>query len=792
MKYSFLALAMMAASAASANTTWTLQSKEYQVDTLYHATVGPGTTQTSLQLSGPSNLRVYYTVTDLTNPNVEMRVVMAGDKYSACATVSSMAQSHTTPTEQYFTGVNADFFGNNAPIGSTVVNNEIYNLSNNGWTTWAMVNGKTPVANEMSFTGTVSSGSASCNLSGVNVDRYADYLVIYTQRKSNNTGTNIYGYEVALEPVSGKTVMFGKSTFKVTSAPSSAGSMAIPAGQVVLSGNGAAATFVSSLNIGDEVTVDISLVNGAEKYSDVSQMAGGKPMIVSGGKVLDTQGALDHLVALNPRTAIGYDVTGTKLVLLVVDGRGVSAGVVSRQLADMMIELGCSEAMNFDGGGSSALYVQGLGVRNSPSDGSERSVTNGVYAVAVAPVDNTVAALEFEQKKISLPRYCYYAPRVYAYNKYGVLIDTDYKGYTLSCDPELGSVTADGKQLFTAGSGKHTLTAEVNEVTASVTVEVSAADPRMRLSSVVVDSYNPYTTEVVASVDGKDIPVDNGAITWSSDNTAVATVDAAGVINGVAEGTATISGTVDDVAMQIPVTVEIPQTRYRNVYTSETTFGNAKSGTKDITVTNTGEGSFTVDFTISSTRSPYLEVQAEAISYAIPDSLKLQINPGTATIKSVYVGYYNAEGRKATKTYNVEFPNDEISELMLPLSDLIDPSDRGNFPLKLTGLRFYFNNANASTHHITVPAYSFVYDNVKDTEGVEAVTADDASDNLVFSANPVDAGEAVEVSAEGKISVFNLAGELVVQTEGSSFNAPSQPGMYIVRVNESTGKLIVR
>ncbi|MDE6081912.1 MAG: phosphodiester glycosidase family protein, partial [Muribaculaceae bacterium] len=675
---------------------------------------------------------------------------------------------------------------------STVVNNEIYNLSNNGWTSWAMVNGKTPVANEMSFTGTVSSGSASCNLSGVNVDRYADYLVIYTQRKSNNTGTNVYGYEVALEPISGKTVMFGKSTFKVTSAPSSAGSMAIPAGQVVLSGNGAAATFVSSLNIGDEVTVDISLVNGSEKYSDVSQMAGGKPMIVSGGKVLDTQGALDHLVALNPRTAIGYDVTGTKLVLLVVDGRGVSAGVVSRQLADMMIELGCSEAMNFDGGGSSALYVQGLGVRNSPSDGSERSVTNGVYAVAVAPVDNTVAALEFEQKKISLPRYCYYAPRVYAYNKYGVLIDTDYKGYTLSCDPELGSITADGKQLFTAGSGKHTLTAEVNDVTASVTVEVSAADPRMRLSSVVVDSYNPYTTEVVASVDGKDIPVDNGAITWSSDNTAVATVDAAGVINGVAEGTATISGTVDDVAMQIPVTVEIPQTRYRNVFTSETTFGNAKSGTKDITVTNTGEGSFTVDFTISSTRSPYLEVQAEAISYAIPDSLKLQINPGTATIKSVYVGYYNAEGRKATKTYNVEFPNDEISELMLPLSDLIDPSDRGNFPLKLTGLRFYFNNANASTHHITVPAYSFVYDNVKDTEGVEAVTADDASDNLVFSANPVAAGEAVEVSAEGKISVFNLAGELVVQTEGSSFNAPSQPGMYIVRVNESTGKLIVR
>ena len=95
MKIYPLALALLAFLPAQAGTSWTIQDKAYQVDTLYHATVGPGTTQTSLHLSGGSNLDIFYTVTDLTNPNVEMRVAMANDKYAACATVSSMAK--TTP-----------------------------------------------------------------------------------------------------------------------------------------------------------------------------------------------------------------------------------------------------------------------------------------------------------------------------------------------------------------------------------------------------------------------------------------------------------------------------------------------------------------------------------------------------------------------------------------------------------------------------------------------------------------------------------------------------------------------
>jgi exopolysaccharide biosynthesis protein len=78
---------------------------------------------------------------------------------------------------------------------------------------------------------------------------------------------------------------------------------------------------------------------------------------------------------LHPRTAIGYTVTG-KMILLVVQGRmpGIAAGASLRDLASIMKELGCVEAMNLDGGGSSTLLVNGLETIKPSDPGGQRSV----------------------------------------------------------------------------------------------------------------------------------------------------------------------------------------------------------------------------------------------------------------------------------------------------------------------------------------------------------------------------------------------------------------------------------
>jgi exopolysaccharide biosynthesis protein len=83
----------------------------------------------------------------------------------------------------------------------------------------------------------------------------------------------------------------------------------------------------------------------------------------------------------HPRTAVGVSADGTKLILVVVDGRraGWSVGMTLPELADWMIEQGVSEAINLDGGGSSSFVYfreDGRVVENKPSDGSFRPVAN--------------------------------------------------------------------------------------------------------------------------------------------------------------------------------------------------------------------------------------------------------------------------------------------------------------------------------------------------------------------------------------------------------------------------------
>jgi hypothetical protein len=83
---------------------------------------------------------------------------------------------------------------------------------------------------------------------------------------------------------------------------------------------------------------------------------------------------------LHPRTALGFDDTGTWLLLVVVDGRqpGFSEGVTLYELAQIFKARGCSQSINMDGGGSSIMLVQepGKDVRtvNSPSGKQPRPV----------------------------------------------------------------------------------------------------------------------------------------------------------------------------------------------------------------------------------------------------------------------------------------------------------------------------------------------------------------------------------------------------------------------------------
>jgi exopolysaccharide biosynthesis protein len=127
---------------------------------------------------------------------------------------------------------------------------------------------------------------------------------------------------------------------------------------------------------------------------------GAGPMLVTGGRVVD-HGERQRTIR-HPRTAIGLRGDGD-VVMVVVDGRNAkAAGMSFEELGAVMVALGCVEALNLDGGGSSTMWVAGPGIVNHPCDNKrfdaagERTVANAVLVstAAVRVVDEEVAVLE--------------------------------------------------------------------------------------------------------------------------------------------------------------------------------------------------------------------------------------------------------------------------------------------------------------------------------------------------------------------------------------------------------------
>lgn len=143
-------------------------------------------------------------------------------------------------------------------------------------------------------------------------------------------------------------------------------------------GNGASRLF-QQLPVGTQVHV-------AVKVKSQPQLAiGGSLVLLHHGRIMT-----DDDGELHPRTAVGIDRDTGRILLLVIDGRQTfSRGYTLLELARMMKKLGAEEALNFDGGGSSTMVTKRPSgrttVANSPSDGNQRQVANGLELVYKAP-----------------------------------------------------------------------------------------------------------------------------------------------------------------------------------------------------------------------------------------------------------------------------------------------------------------------------------------------------------------------------------------------------------------------
>jgi hypothetical protein len=139
---------------------------------------------------------------------------------------------------------------------------------------------------------------------------------------------------------------------------------------------GKGADALTGLPIG--ASVELSWSAG---HPHVLDAIGGAPRLVrEGGSVAPA--CRSRFCRRHPRTGVGVTSEGTVL-LVVVDGRSRrSVGMTLRRFARTMRDLGAVDAMNLDGGGSSAMWIRGRGVVNRPSDDSgERPVVNAMLVL---------------------------------------------------------------------------------------------------------------------------------------------------------------------------------------------------------------------------------------------------------------------------------------------------------------------------------------------------------------------------------------------------------------------------
>lgn len=120
---------------------------------------------------------------------------------------------------------------------------------------------------------------------------------------------------------------------------------------------------------------------------NISNLLTAGPLLIFENSLLEFRNDAFHQNR-HPRTAVG--ITGENHLLLVtVDGRSFqSYGMTIPELAQFFTEMGATHALNLDGGGSTAMWIQGgAGVVNYPSDNlefdheGERPVSNALLIV---------------------------------------------------------------------------------------------------------------------------------------------------------------------------------------------------------------------------------------------------------------------------------------------------------------------------------------------------------------------------------------------------------------------------
>ncbi|MHB8511761.1 MAG: phosphodiester glycosidase family protein [Actinomycetota bacterium] len=283
--------------------------------------------------------------------------------------------------------VNGDFFSNQTaePAGGLSVDGTPLRtppaVRYHFYEDWAGNVGVTKFNQPINFNVTYSNGVRPYWVNSINTDRNNDRSALYTPAWGPSTLTSTSGFELTLQATS-PIKMNGSTNVKIVWGRWG-GNSSIPSNGFILSGNGSYATDYS--NVWSQVHSGAISANASISITtspSVRMFVGGNPELLSGGKQAFTNDGSSLDNTSDPHTFV-CRTWNDDTVLATIDGRqpGWSNGINLMDGATFMRSLGCSQALNLDGGGS-AEFVKWSTVTDRPSDGAERPLAAGLMIVS--------------------------------------------------------------------------------------------------------------------------------------------------------------------------------------------------------------------------------------------------------------------------------------------------------------------------------------------------------------------------------------------------------------------------
>lgn len=546
--------------------------------------VAPGIVLTSFDTFGRTGwLRVHVLGADLDNDATGVDLI--ADKVSEPRTLTQAAGA-----QRAVAAVNGDYFDiteTDAAEGPEVGNGVLRKGTNQSTTVAAVGADRVARLADLTITGVVTVAGAQRPLAALNSATVpADGIAVFTPQWGAGQRTLIQDPGPYTE-----LVVAGGS---VTAVNPGVTATAVPDGGLIVLGRGAAAAQLAAARIGDAVTVTYKPLTDAG--SPLTMALGSGAVLVRAGKPIDFPPSTGN-DALKPRTAIGLLDGGRRLLLVAVDGgANFSAGLGFDDMAALLVRLGATDAFMLDGGGSTEIVARRPGdaavtVVNTPSDGSERPIPNGVGLFG-PPGSGQLRGLDVRPRADRVAPGLTLDLAVAGYDETWAPVDVGGRPVSWSAEP--GSLGNAHNGVFLAGQpGAGKLRARSGGASGEHELRVVGDLHRLAFTQRAVTIAPGARASVRLSgfdADGFDAPVAPRDVTLDYDkNVITVTAEADGSIgitgNPGANGKATtVTATVRGLTAKLPVTVGLLDVSLAEFEPGESWTATAARGTASVAV----------------------------------------------------------------------------------------------------------------------------------------------------------------------------------------------------------------